>query len=159
MSADLMSAGMETFLPLHVVEKKVGGRRKRVMAPVISNLLFVRAEKQQLQTFKAAPGRERLQYICHHGGAMDKKPIVVPDEQMTAFIRIYEEGQHELTTELADLQPGTRVRVIEGPFTGLVGTFRRVKGHRARRFVVLLDGLAAISMQMEPSCLELLKEE
>lgn len=154
----LQAEGMETFLPLRMVEKVVGGRKKRVQVPVISNLLFVHAVKCQLQAFKDASGRGRLQYLCHRGGPLDRRPIIVPDNQMEAFIRIYRAGNHEMTTDLAEFKPGTKVRVVEGPFAGLTGTFQSVKGHRGRRFVVQIQGLAAISTIISPSCLEVVKE-
>ncbi len=161
MKKKLEDANMTCFIALKAIEKKVGLRKKRVWVPEIGNLIFVRAVRQQLQDFKKL--EVRLQYICsknHKGG---RTPIVVPDKQMAAFIKLYESGNYEISGDyeiINSIEPGMQVRVKEGPFEGMVGTFQRIKGHRNKRFVISIDQVACISTTIiSPNMVEILNED
>ena len=155
MKEKLEAARLTCFLPLIIHEKKVGLRKKRVWAPAINSLIFVYGQKSRIQAFKDK--EPRLQYICCKAKrkALDgsatpityMKPIVVPEEQMAAFIKVFEDGNYELTDNediINSIKPGQQVRVVEGPLAGLVGTFQRIKGHRSKMFVISIENVACI---------------
>lgn len=139
----LEADNFECFVPLEIKEKVIHGRKTRTWAPVINNLIFVKAKKSELQKWKQT--EPRLQYLMKpkEGGGFTQ--IVIPDVQMTSFIRVYENSNHEVQAMETDFKPGMAVRVISGPFQGMTGHFQSVKGHRERRFVITLDNVAFIS--------------
>ena len=156
---ELEEAGIEVFIPMRLVNKKVGTRMKRVEAPAVSGLLFVHCSQPFLQTFKLK--RPYLQYLCSFERDGSRKPIVVPDQQMMDFIRISTQTEEEVTyldPELENLAQGTRVRIVNGPFEGLTGTFQRVQGKRNRQFVIQIEGVLALAVQISPNLLEVIEK-
>lgn len=151
---ELTDAGAEVFIPMKLVKKKVGLRMKRVEAPAVSGLLFVRCSQPFIQAFKLR--RPYLQYMCsfHHDGT--RKPIVVPDQQMEDFIRISTEADEPqyIDTDCMNLTPGTPVRIIGGPFEGMKGSFQRVNGQRNRQFIIRIEGVLALAINIHPSFVE-----
>ena len=80
---------------------------------------------------------------------------------MNEFIELakhYEEELLYFRPEEIHLERGVRVRVIGGPFDGVVGTLMKVKGKRSKRIVVKINDIAAIaSAQIDPEYIEILK--
>lgn len=151
---ELKEAGIEVFIPMHWTKKKVGLRMKRVKEPAVRSLVFARCSQPFLQKFKLK--RPWLQYLCNMPKNGMRAPIIVPDEQMEDFIRVSNEIDEVeyISMEEATLAPGTPVRIIGGPFEGLQGTFQRVQGHRNRQFVIKIEGVLAMVMNMHPSLVE-----
>lgn len=139
----LEADNFKCFVPLEIKERVIHGRKTRTWAPVINNLIFVQAKKSELHKWKQT--EPRLQYLMKRAEGGRYTQIVIPDDQMTSFIRIYENGNHEVRAMETDFKPGMAVRVISGPFQGMTGRFQKVKGHRERRFVITLDNVAFIS--------------
>ena len=148
---ELTDAGIETFIPMQWTKKRVGLRMKRVQVPAISGLIFVRCSQPFIQNFKLK--RPYLQYLCFTGRDGKRTPIIVPEQQMTDFIRISTHSEEVTYLELNEktLPQGTRVRIVGGPFEGVAGTFQRVAGKRNRQFVVQLEGVLALCIQVSPS--------
>ena len=140
---ELEDAGFRVFIPMVTVDRvdERTHKRKRVEVPVVHNLLFVSAEPSALQTFKK--DREFLQYLCTKAHTEPSHKIIIPDAQMEAFMQLYNNTESEFI-EPESLLPGTPVRIISGPFTGLTGTYQRVTGRRNRFFVINLNGLISI---------------
>ncbi len=161
MKDDLELIGLKCFYPTVMAEKRVGGRRKKVWVPAVASLIFVHGLKSVIQQFKATTNR--LQYVCKPDGMGGRTPIIVPDAQMEAFIRLYESNNYEITEDpdiINSIKPGQRVRVLEGPFEGLTGTFQRIKGHRKKTFIIVIESLLCISTtEIAPQSLELVEEE
>lgn len=154
LKAQLEEAGFQVFIPMVMTEKVDSSthRKRRVEAPAIHNLLFVLADPIALQKFKQ--GKDSLQYICTKEHTEKSKKIIIPQEQMEAFIRLYQEGTAQVIEE-KELLPGTKVRVISGPFAGMTGIFQRINGHRNRYFVITLEGLISIgSTLIRPEMVE-----
>ena len=151
---ELKEAGIEVFIPMHWTKKKVGLRMKRVKEPAVRSLLFARCSQPFIQNFKLK--RPWLQYLCNMSRNGMRTPIIVPDEQMADFIRVSNEMDEVeyISMEEATLAPGTSVRIIGGPFEGLRGTFQRVQGHRNRQFVIKIEGVLAMVLNMHPSLVE-----
>ena len=154
---ELKDAGAEVFIPMHWTKKKVGTRTKRVEVPAVQSLLFVHCSQPFIQQFKLK--RPYLQYMCafHRDGT--RRPIVVPDRQMEDFIRVSTQAEDStyIDPETENLAQGQRVRIAGGPFEGMTGTFQRVQGKRNRQFVVQIEGVLAIAIQISPSQLEVIK--
>lgn len=148
----LKAAGFDCFVPLVKELRTVGRRKKYVWVPAINNLIFVFGKKSAIQEFKLH--QDRLQYMCKPTKE-GRTPIIVPKDQMDAFQLLYANCGYEITEIDENFKPGTRVRVIDGPFAGMTGTFQRINGHRERRFVVTLDSVLLISTtEVGPGMLE-----
>ena len=79
------------------------------------------------------------------------KPIVIPDKQMEDFIRICTASNKEvlyLSNPSEKLRNGAKVRVVNGPFTGVVGTVVRIK--KSRRIMVEIPGIIAAASAYVP---------
>ena len=160
MKDELEAIGLKCFYATEKVEKRVGRRLKKVWAPVVANMIFVFGKKSEIQAFKKT--KERLQYQCKPDGAGGRTPIIVPNDQMDAFIQLYKNCQYEITEDpdiLNNIKPGQRVKVVEGPFTGYTGTFQHIKGHRSKVFIVSIEGLMAIyTTEIKPENLEKIED-
>lgn len=151
--------GMEYFIPKRYEVRKYAGKMKRVLVPVIPNLVFVRALYSDLELFKHK--YPFLRYVtCRIDGA--NRILKVPDAQMANFIKAsshYEEELTYYTPEEIQLSKGTRVRVVGGTFNGVEGTLLKVKGKRSKRVVISIDGIMALSIaEIEPEFIQVLKD-
>lgn len=152
-------AGLTYFIPKRYVARKYRGRMKRVLVPVIPNLVFVRARYEELEQFKQK--HPFLRYATRRiDGA--NRIMKVPDEQMDNFIKAASHYEEEITYYNPDeiaLEKGTRVRVIGGPFDGVEGVLLKVKGKRSKRVVIAIKDVAAISVaEISPELLQILKD-
>lgn len=152
----LLEAGFEAFVPMCRKKTEKNGVRSVEVVPAVSNLCFVNTEKSLLEDFMMSLGE-----ACPARFMWDKAksaPMVVPDKSMTDFIRICMVMSDEvlyLQDITSKLREGRKVRVIDGPFTGVEGVVVRVK--RSRRVVVELPGMFAVATTfVHPRDLELL---
>lgn len=137
---------IECFIPMRRETKVVRGRKMNVMAPVIHNLLFVRAEKSELQAFKSKV--PYLQYMTVKEGGKST-PIVVPDKQMEDFMAVTSSDDSNLIyfdSSETGIPAGTPVRIHGGAFDGLTGTFVKLKGRRSKKVVVAIQNVLAVAI-------------
>lgn len=147
----------ELFAPrvcrLHGAES---GRPRRVEAPLLLNYAFLRASAAELRTLRAAcpevnPVIDRASEASAEGR---RRYVTLSDAAIEAFRRIaaaeadnlpvYAPGEIDLTT--ADT-----VRVVEGPFRGIVGRIVRQRGSSACRIALEIgNGYFASTIRIEP---------
>ncbi len=149
--------GVENFLPLcSKIFTDQYGRKVRKTAPIVSNLLFAYTTRDNMQQLKMrAPS---LQYRTNKVNGRNV-PIIVPDKQMRHFIAVCQTNSDKLIYLQPDeinLAKGTPVRVIGGVFDGVEGVFIKVKGARAKRVVVQIDGIAIATAEIEPEYIEVI---
>lgn len=147
------------FLPKQWAVREYHGRKGRYLVPAIPSVLFIKATKAEVSQIKI--GMPRLQYIMDQS-VTPPMPLTVPERQMESFIAVASRAADIDSVEF--LLPdegmpseGTRVRILGGPFDGVIGTFKRVKGHRNRRLVVELPGLGAVSAEVRPDLVEVIR--
>ena len=154
----LESHSLRCFIPMRyeVVSSRQGKERRLV--PAINNLLFVYAEREQLQSLKSEVAY--LQYLTRPEGGR-RVPIVVPDRQMEQFITVCDSYYEKLTylnPEEINLAKGTPVQIVGGVFDGVEGTFVKVEGVRNRRVAVLVPGIAAVVIaDISRGCLKVIE--
>lgn len=149
--------GLEHFIPKRYAVRSYHGVKSRRLVPAIPSLVFVRADRRRIVRFKK--DNNFLQYVMSKTGE-GSEFLVVPDDQMSNFIRVASRLEENLTflkPEEIDIRKGTKVRIHGGPFDGVVGVFMRTEGVRDRRLVVLLDGVTAVSAKVHPDLVEILK--
>lgn len=141
----LESHSVRCFIPMKYEVVSDGKRgKKRRLVPAISNLLFVYTTRECIQALKSEVSY--LQYLTRPEGSR-RIPIVVPDRQMEQFITVcdsYNEKLTYLNPSEINLEKGTPVQILGGPFDGVEGTFVKVEGTRKRRVAVLVPGIAAV---------------
>lgn len=138
---------VECFIPMHykLVDAK-NGRKKRVSVPVIKNLVFAKATSSRIKEVKA-----KVPYLQYIIGVDEegRKPIIVPDAQMEAFIAVadtLDDRLTYLTPEEINLSDGVKVRIHGGFFDGREGVFKRIAGKRNRRMVIAIPGVIAVAI-------------
>lgn len=151
--------GIENFIPMILVEKEVKGRIQKELTPAIHNLVFVHVTRGRMEEIRVAPDLAiPIRYIRDHA---TQSPVVVPEKQMKHFMKVADQHNPDnlfLSAEDVALRKGDKVRVLSGPFKGVVGTFVRIK--RNRRVVVDIPGVMAIaSAFVHPNDVEVVEKK
>ena len=143
----LETAGIECYVPTVQKLKQANGRKVRVVAPLVSSLVFVHCFKEKLQQFKAKV--PFLQFLTRRENGKNV-PIVVPQNQMDNFIAVtgsdiiqalfFKPGE-------LDVKRGTQVKLHGGTFDGLEGTLMKVTGKRNRRVVIEVKDVIAVAVE------------
>ena len=138
---------IENFVPVRVVRRRDSkGRFSRVREVAVHNYIFVRSTREvidDLKTFRLPI----LRYVMHQQNG---------ENQMRNFIAVaanIDEPVIFLSPEEVALSKGDKVRIKDGVFMGVEGTFMRVKNTRDRRVVVKIDGITAVATASIPSAL------
>ncbi len=131
--------------------------------PAISNLIFVHSDKKTIDTLKHTRAQaEPLRYMTRHLRADDgirHEIIIVPDNQMDDFIHVASAPDDQRTFLTADDlhgHAGDCVVISSGPFAGVEGIIKRIKGNR--RVVVEIAGVAGVCINFVPSKFIIKKE-
>ena len=153
------AVGIEYFIPKRYVVRKFQGKLKRILVPVIPNLVFVKARYGEIEDFKIKC--PYLHYAtCKECGV--NKIMKVPDAQMENFMKVaghYEEDIIYYSPDELDFKKGMKVRVLGGAFEGVEGVLLKVKGKRKKRVVIEVKGLLALSAaEIETDLIEVLKD-
>ena len=149
--------GLPFFIPKRYVIRTFHGKKTRVMVPAIASLVFVYASRNQLNKFKAL--HPFIQYVMLNR-ISGLEFMKVPEKEMENFIRVAshtEENPTYYQPDEVNLKTGQHIRVIGGSLDGTEGYFVKVKGKRNRRLVVELDGVMAISVEVKPDLVEVIK--
>ena len=145
----LASKGIEVFIPLRTEVKVIRGIKRKVTLPAINSLIFVYAQKEQIQ--KAKFGLDYLQYLTRK---MDGKniPIIVPADQMELFKKVVEDDTIDKTyfsPGEVNLAEGTRVKVHGGALDGYEGVLMKIKGRRNKQFFLDVEGVLSVNPELK----------
>lgn len=152
----LVEDGTYTYIAKKMVEKEVGGKRKRYLQTLIPNLLFAYTTKEKAEEYvNHTPAISYLSYYYNHFKQEDNQknpPLTVSDEEMARFIL----ATCNMNKHLLFVQPsqchfkgGETVRVIDGLFKGVEGRVARVSGQQ--RVVISLSTIGLISTAYIPT--------
>lgn len=154
---------VETFLPMTERVRRVNNRIVHEKVPAISNLIFVHSDKKTIDTLKHTRAQaEPLRYMTRHLRADDgirHEIIIVPDNQMDDFIHVASAPDDQRTFLTADDlhgHAGDCVVISSGPFAGVEGIIKRIKGNR--RVVVEIEGIGGVCINFVPSKFIIKKE-
>lgn len=154
----LPGMGFEVFTPLRarVVMRK--GIPVREALPVVSDLLFVSAERRALD--KIVRQIPTLQYRWLRG-APYCTPMTVDSRRMTQFIRAVtnsDSPRYLSPSELSEADLGSNVRIVDGPLKGVEGRLMSVARGMRRRIVVEIPSCLAATVEVAPAFIEVLSE-
>jgi len=128
--AELLSKGIDAYLPLQRTLKQWSDRKKWVEEPLFRSYLFVNIPHGSY--FDVLNTHGVVRYITFEG-----KAVPIPEKQIEA-IRYFlaGEGIHSDPVDASDMAhytPGATVEVIKGPLTGISGELVQVAGrHKVR---------------------------
>lgn len=152
----LTKDGAEVYYPRHYVQKEINGKKKRMLEPLLPNLLFVYAAPETVETYvKHIPALSYLSYYYNHfqADAQGKNPpLIVRYEEMINFIRVTDVDNEHIclvNPEQCRYKSGDLVRIVEGDFKGVVGRVARVRGQQ--RVVVEIEGLCLVATAYVPT--------
>ena len=143
----LRERGKVHFIPMTYVEKEREGKMKRMLVPVVHNLIFLQKDESQKAMlgmleecgvpFNVLRNKE-TRHLCE-----------IPDSQMTEFRVLCDPDFKDtlyITHQEAEAKPGKNVRIIHGPFSGITG-----KLHRTRGGYYFIKTLAGVGVMMRIS--------
>ncbi len=126
----LTEKGVESFLPVVERMRQWKDRKKKVQIPLFNSYVFVKIDLKDRYTSLQTYGVVRL---ISFGG----KPAAIPDWQIEQLQRVIE---HPDTLELENyLREGDWVEVVDGPFRGVKGRLKELRGQT--RLVINIDGI------------------
>ena len=147
---------LEVFTPMSWKLCISRGRKERRLFPLMPDLLFVNSSRSVIDPIVSRT--PTLQYRYASGGDYCE-PIVVPDDDMSRFIRAVSASSNpkfyrpeELTAALC----GRPVRIIGGPLDGYEGRLQTIRGSKTRRLMVEIPGILVAAVEVAPEFVEFL---
>ena len=153
----ILEDGTYVYIAKRYACKMVNGKQKKILEPLIPNLLFVYTTKDKAEGYikNTPPNFSYLSYYYNHF-SMDKTgnnpPLTISSKDMENFIlATCNMNQHLLFVQPSQChyKGGEQVRVIEGTFAGVEGRVARVAGQQ--RVVLSLSGIGLISTAYIPT--------
>ena len=136
--------GFETFVPMEWRNMEKNGRIERKLVPAVNNLCFVKASREQLDTFICGFGDTSPVHL--YWDRTSSRPLTVRDKVMNDFIRVSSAIDKDIIY-LKEISPklrdGQDVKVKSGPFAGVEGKIVRIR--KSRRIMVELPGMLAVA--------------
>lgn len=151
-------AGIRAYVPMHYVQKVIVGKKKRILQPLLSNILFIYSTREVADKFvrKETNAASFVKYYLDKTLPLEANgknpPLTIPYNAMVNFIKATStESDHVriVTEEQCHYKGGDIVRVIAGDFKGCVGRVARIAGQQ--RVVVEITGLCLVATSYIPS--------
>lgn len=128
----LKKKSLEVFLPKIKVRSKRRDRRAMIQVPLFPGYVFIKTDLHPHSHLEVVKTVGAVKLIGSKSG-----PVPVPDGTIESLKIMVASDQPILTG--TRLKKGDRVLVIDGPFTGVSGTFIRYRGKG--RVVVNIEAL------------------
>ena len=119
----LNKMGIENFVPVQQELHQWSDRRKMVESVLLPMMVFVHVdakERKEVLSFSTVS-----RYMVMRG---ESSPTIIPDEQMARFRFMLDYSKDDISMNSPPFARGEKVRVINGPFSGLVGELVTVDG-------------------------------
>ena len=155
---DARRYGLDAFVPLKYVVKKVRGREQRLLVPAVTQIILVKgtldAVNDYLDHAHHAVFIKRSTYSNH------KDCLTVSLQAMENFMAVTEMTERRVTyfrPEEISLREGDQIRIRGGFYDGREGVIMRIKGKRNRHLVVQIPGVLIAAVELAPEMIELEK--
>ena len=148
-------AGIRYFTPMAWKIRTIGGRRERLLVPVMHDLLFVYSTRRELDPL--VENTATFQYRFMRGSRQE--PMTVRREEMERFIRAVdscEQPQYFSPEEVTSAMCNRRIRIIGGRLDGCEGYLLTTRGSRRKRLLVELPSLLSAAVEVEPEYIQLI---
>lgn len=146
MDAELVEAGVETYVPYLKKEKE-----SDKPVTIVPSLMFFRSTECYARRLQEQVLGRAMVYTRRTESGWS--PAAIPDREMHVFRLVVSSGDEGLEYFESDtrvFQRGERVKVTGGMFAGAEGRIVRIKGNH--RLVVSLTGICAIATSYIPQC-------
>lgn len=149
---------VQSYMPMHYVIKKEIGKKKRILQPLLPNLLFVYATREQANELvkKRIDEPSFIKYYLDKTKPLESNgkhpPLIIPFNSMINFIKVTStDSEHVriVTEQQCNHKSGDIVRIIEGEFKGVEGKIARIAGQQ--RVVVEIAGLCLVATAYIPT--------
>jgi transcription termination/antitermination protein NusG len=144
----LMAKSFSPFLPEMDVRSKRAGATNLVHVPLFPGYLFVRHAMDKVSYVEILKARGVVRIL--ESGWTRLTPI--PDAEIDAIQRLVDSGLPIFSHEY--FRQGDRVRVVEGPLTGLEGTFVRDKPNQGRLVVSINLLQTSVAVEVDGASVE-----
>ncbi len=139
----LLKKRIEVFLPRIIVPSRRKDRKKMIRMPLFPGYLFVHSDLHPHHHLEIVKTVGAVKLIGDKHG-----PVNVPDETI-ASLQIMVASEQPITTGTF-FTKGDRVMVVNGPFSGVIGSFERYQGQdRIIVFIEALGQFAAVEINAE----------
>ena len=154
----ISTSDVRLYMPMHYVIKKEIGKKKRILQPLLPNLLFVYATREAVNSIikKKDEDTPILKYYLDKTKPKEingkHPPLTIPFDAMINFIKATStESDHVriVSNEQCHYKSGDIVKVIDGEFKGVTGRVARITGQQ--RVVVEIVGLCMVATAYIPS--------
>ena len=152
----MIEDGTYAYVARRYTFKFVNGKKKRVLEPIIPNLLFAYTTPEKAEEYVCGrSGLFFLSYYYDHFKQIERyknPPLIIPNEEMENFIyATASHNEHILFVEPSKChyKSGDVVRVTDGLFKGVVGRVARISGQQ--RVVLSISQVGLISTAYIPT--------
>ena len=154
----ISTSDVQSYMPMHYVIKKEIGKKKRILQPLLPNLLFVYATREQANELVKKRNDEPsfIKYYLDKTKPLESNgkhpPLIIPFNSMINFIKVTStDSEHVriVTEQQCNYKSGDIVRIIEGEFKGVEGKIARITGQQ--RVVVEIEGLCLVATAYIPT--------
>lgn len=152
----MIEDGTYAYIAKRYVLRFVNGKKKRVLKPIIPNLVFAYTTPEKADEYVCGrSGLFFLSYYYNHFKQLEhhkNPPLIIPNEEMENFINATASHNEHISfvePSKCHYKSGDMVKVTEGLFKGVVGRVARVSGQQ--RVVLSLSQIGLISTAYIPS--------
>ena len=155
----ISTSDVQSYMPMHyVIKNEIGKKKKRILQPLLPNLLFVYATREQANELvkKKIDEPSFIKYYLDKTKPLESNgkhpPLIIPFNSMINFIKVTStnsEHVRTVTEQQCKHKSGDIVRIIEGEFKGVEGKISRIAGQQ--RVVVEIEGLCLVATAYIPT--------
>lgn len=154
----ISASDIQSYIPMHYAIKKEIGKKKRILQPLLPNLLFVYATREAVNFIIKNKGAETsiLKFYLDKTKPLEENgkhpPLTIPFAAMTNFIKATSTNNDHVrivSSEQCHYKSGDIVKVIAGEFEGVTGKVARIAGQQ--RVVVEISGLCLVATAYIPT--------
>ena len=154
---DARQYGLESFVPLQYVMKKVHGQKQRALVPAITRLIFIKGTLDEVKDY--IQHAHYVVFIRKSTFSNKEDYLTVPTKAMEDFIAVTENHEEHVTyfrPEEISLQEGDKIIIKDGLYEGREGVIMRIKGKRNKHLVVQIPEMIVAAVEMAPEMVETL---
>lgn len=154
----ISTSDVQSYMPMHYVIKKEIGKKKRILQPLLPNLLFVYTTRETVNSIIKKKGDEIsiLKFYLDKTKPLEENgkhpPLTIPFTAMINFIKATSTNNEHVrivSSEQCHYKSGDIVKVIDGEFEGVTGKVARIAGQQ--RVVVEIFGLCLVATAYIPT--------
>jgi len=140
---------VEHYLPTYTTMKQWSDRKKKITEPLIRGYIFIYASEQERLASVEQPSIVRCIFDCGH-------PASIPDWQIDNVRKLLTQDSELIVYN--GIVPGTKVKIKNGPFEGVVGIVTDTEKGKSISISIDLLNRSVITRVPQGSELELVKE-